>query len=84
MDDLIAEIRDRLDWIGVDFLDSDDEDEEDDELATADNLANNDDVSGDQRTFEKKSVRLLDYACGTGMVSRVSPLYLPGYLPASF
>jgi hypothetical protein len=72
MDGLIAEIQDRLEWIGVDFLDSDDEDEEDDELADADERANTNSGVGDQNTMEKKSVRFLDYACGTGTVSRVS------------
>lgn len=76
MEGLIAEIRNRLDWIGIDFLDSDDEDEEDDELATADDNANDGDVSGDQRTLQKKTVRFLDYACGSGMVSQALSPYI--------
>jgi SAM-dependent methyltransferase len=56
---LMAEIRARLEWIGVDFLD-DSKDEED--------VVEGGKVDG-------KSVKLLDYGCGTGMVSRVSPLF---------
>jgi hypothetical protein len=55
---LIEEVRLRLDWIGVDFLDEDD----------------NDDEEGEAPSAQKKAriVRLLDYACGPGMMSRVS------------
>ncbi|KAK4153714.1 methyltransferase [Chaetomidium leptoderma] len=52
---LIEEIRARTDFIGVDWVD----DEEDD-----------DDVEESGNAAPKKSVRLLDYACGTGVVSR--------------
>lgn len=69
IEELIAEIRSRLDWIGVDFLNDDEGDEEDDELADADERAN--EVGGDGGKIERKVVRLLDYACGPGMVSRV-------------
>lgn len=41
---IMREIRDRLDWFGVDWV----KDHE-----------------------ESKEVRLLDYACGTGLISRV-------------
>jgi hypothetical protein len=70
---LIEEIRSRRDWLGVDFLDEDEGDEEDDEIADADERANEPGADG---MIERKVVRLLDYACGPGMVSRVSPLSL--------
>ena len=50
---LIAEIRARLDWIGVDFRDDKAKDR----------------VEGGE--VEEKRVRLLDYGCGGGMISRV-------------
>jgi hypothetical protein len=50
-------------------LDDDEGDEEDDEIADADERAN--EVSGDGGEIKRKVVRLLDYACGPGMVSRV-------------
>lgn len=54
-------IRDRLDFLGVGWASDDDEDTEDDEGRDA------------PRESKKpaKSVRLLDYACGTGTISRV-------------
>ena len=55
-EELITEIHSRRDWIGVDFLDDPKEKEGG--------------VEGEK--VDKKTVRLLDYACGTGMVSRVS------------
>jgi hypothetical protein len=66
---LIGEIRSRRDWIGIDFLDEDEGGEEDDELADADERAN--EAGGDGGEIRRKTVRLLDYACGPGMVSRV-------------
>jgi hypothetical protein len=56
---LIAEIRSRLDWISVDFLDGS-KDEED---------------GSEAEEIEGKSMRILDYGCGPGMISRVSPLF---------
>jgi SAM-dependent methyltransferase len=50
---LVAEIRARLDWIGVDFRDD---------------KAKDGAVEGE---VEEKRVRLLDYGCGGGMISRV-------------
>jgi hypothetical protein len=52
---LIAELRNRLDWIGCGFLD--------------DSKVKDDEVEAGE--VDKRSVRLLDYGCGTGMVSRV-------------
>jgi hypothetical protein len=54
-EELITEIRSRRDWIGVDLLDDSKEKEDGVEGAKVD----------------IKTVRLLDYACGTGLVSRV-------------
>jgi hypothetical protein len=62
---LITEIRSRRDWIGVDFLD-DSKDKEDG-------------IQGEKP--DTKSIRLLDYACGNGMISQVS-LFIP--FPNSF
>ncbi|RYP55941.1 hypothetical protein DL769_010011 [Monosporascus sp. CRB-8-3] len=64
---LTAELRCRLDFIGVDW---DDEDEDDD-----------DDVGRDAQSQagkknKKKQVRMLDYACGTGMMSRALAPYV--------
>ncbi|KAI0021440.1 S-adenosyl-L-methionine-dependent methyltransferase [Xylariomycetidae sp. FL0641] len=53
---LTREIQDRLDFIGVDWVSTDDEDDE----------------AGGK---PKKEVRLLDYACGTGMMSRALAPY---------
>jgi hypothetical protein len=74
---LIEEIRSRRNWLGIDFLDEDEGDEEDDEIADADNRANEPDGDG---TIERKVVRLLDYACGPGMVSRVGFFILHVFL----
>lgn len=53
---LIAEIRNRRDWIGVDILGGPE-----------------DKGSGvENGKVETKSVRLLDYGCGTGLIARVS------------
>jgi hypothetical protein len=49
----------RRDWIGIDWA----EDESESEATTSASSAK-----------PKKTVRLLDYACGTGLVSRVCPL----------
>lgn len=54
---IMKEIQDRRDWIGVDWVpDSSDEEEA---------------AESSSKTTEKKTIRLLDYACGTGLVSRV-------------
>lgn len=58
MNKLIEEIRARVDFIGVDWAD-----EEDDEDA-----GGGDDVEKKGETAQsQRSVRLLDYACGTGV-----------------
>jgi len=53
---LVEEIRARLDFIGVDWV-ADDE--------------NGDGNAAEGDAQSKKTVRLLDYACGTGLISRV-------------
>ncbi|KAI0434810.1 S-adenosyl-L-methionine-dependent methyltransferase [Xylaria sp. FL1042] len=59
---LTRELQARLDFIGVDWA-SDDEDSEDDE--------------GQRKNKKpKREVRLLDYACGTGMMSRALAPYM--------
>ncbi|KAL2020501.1 hypothetical protein VTK56DRAFT_8386 [Thermocarpiscus australiensis] len=58
---IIEEIRARLDFIGVDWVDDDDDDD-----------GNGETTSGET---EKKTARLLDYACGTGVVSRALAPY---------
>ncbi|KAL2136812.1 hypothetical protein VTI74DRAFT_1026 [Chaetomium olivicolor] len=56
---LIEEFRAKLDFIGVDWVDDDESDAE-----------------GAKKTeHAKKSVKLLDYACGTGVVSRALAPY---------
>ncbi|KAK3364424.1 S-adenosyl-L-methionine-dependent methyltransferase [Lasiosphaeria hispida] len=65
---LVEEIRSRLDFIGVDWVDDSDDD--------------GDEEGGkNEESITKKGVRLLDYACGTGLVSRVS--HIPSIAGAS-
>ncbi|KAJ4298439.1 hypothetical protein N0V88_003469 [Collariella sp. IMI 366227] len=61
---LVEEIRAKLDFIGADWVEDDDEDEGGDEGQAK--------KAGDA---PEKSVRLLDYACGTGVVSRALAPY---------
>ncbi|KAL2150043.1 hypothetical protein VTH82DRAFT_7719 [Thermothelomyces myriococcoides] len=72
LDRLIEEIRSRLDFIGVAWVDDDEDDDN----------SNNSAVGGDTAARANKSngtpnrtVRLLDYACGTGVVSRALAPY---------
>ena len=53
LDKLIEEIRARLDFLGVDWVDDDESGDDDDGKA-------------DKKEVRERSVRLLDYACGTG------------------
>lgn len=63
---LEKEIRKRKDFIGADWVIDDDDDDDDD----------SENESAAQPTAAKgRSVRLLDYACGTGLISRVSLLF---------
>ncbi|KAK3372414.1 S-adenosyl-L-methionine-dependent methyltransferase [Podospora didyma] len=64
---IVMEIRSRLDFIGVDWVDDDSD-------------SNGDDVAEQQKNDDapaepKRQVRLLDYACGTGVVSRALAPY---------
>ncbi|KAM0280137.1 hypothetical protein ACHAQH_004209 [Verticillium albo-atrum] len=63
---LAQEIQNRRDFIGVDWVqeDSDDDDDDDDH-----------DNDENARTGDGKTVKLLDYACGTGLVSRALAQY---------
>ena len=61
LDQLIKEIRARKDFIGVQWVEDDDEEDEEDN-----------DAEVDAKHMPERPVRLLDYACGTGVVSRVS------------
>ena len=59
----MREIRARKDFIGVQWIEEDDDEDDDDD----------DDVESDEAKPEPaRAVKLLDYACGTGVVSRVS------------
>lgn len=64
---LTEAIQSRLDFIGVDW--ADDEDDDDDEEGDEKDK----DAVGQtsQPANSPRQVRLLDYACGTGMISRV-------------
>lgn len=72
----MEEIRERRDFIGVDWVSEDDEVED----------------GSKEEGAQKKSVRLLDYACGTGVGKSslavlapcsLSPFSLTHYLPTS-
>ncbi|KAK3337499.1 methyltransferase-like protein [Cercophora scortea] len=54
---IVEEIRSRLDFIGADWVDDDDDDDDDDKQS-------------ENAAPPARAVRLLDYACGTGVVSR--------------
>lgn len=70
----MEEIRSRLDWIGVDFIDESENDDGGESDGKRDGDADGQPAvtNNDATKKEKKEVRLLDYACGPGMVSRVS------------
>lgn len=63
LDQIVKEIRARLDFIGVDWVEDDDD---------AEDESNKD--KSEEKT-PKKEVRMLDYACGTGVVSRALAPY---------
>ncbi len=67
---LIAEIRYCRDWIGVDFLEHLFKFKEDKKQVNTDEHVTDEGVRAEE--FEMKSVKLLDYARGTGIISRVS------------
>ncbi|KAL2180715.1 methyltransferase-like protein [Thermothelomyces heterothallicus CBS 202.75] len=73
LDRLIEEIRARLDFIGVAWVYDNDDDDDDNGDGSA-----VDDATTRARKSEgtpEKTVRLLDYACGTGVVSRALAPY---------
>ncbi|RYP71515.1 hypothetical protein DL771_004770 [Monosporascus sp. 5C6A] len=70
---LTAELRCRLDFIGVDW---DDEDEGDGDSGENGDSAEPKDAQAQAEKKKKKQVRLLDYACGTGMMSRALAPYV--------
>ncbi|KAI0600712.1 S-adenosyl-L-methionine-dependent methyltransferase [Biscogniauxia sp. FL1348] len=61
IDRLTREIQNRLDFIGVDWADDDDDEDKSEE---------------EEDKKPKREVRLLDYACGTGLVSRALAPYV--------
>lgn len=70
MKGIVDEIRSRLDWIGVDWVEeeesSDDEDKNEGGTSSSKVV---DDPS--QTSNSKKELRVFDYACGTGLITRV-------------
>ncbi|KAH8811385.1 S-adenosyl-L-methionine-dependent methyltransferase [Xylogone sp. PMI_703] len=59
---LIREIQKRKDWISTNWAEEDDDDDDDDD--------------DNEEAKPTKNVRLLDYACGTGLVSRALAPYI--------
>jgi hypothetical protein len=57
---IIAEIQARLEWIGVDWVEDEDSEDQDE----------------DDGVGRSRRVRFLDYACGTGSMSRVCSISL--------
>lgn len=66
---LTEAIQSRLDFIGVDWADDDDDDDDNDDQQDSDEKNKEDNA---RTPNDSRQVRLLDYACGTGMISRVS------------
>ncbi|KAI0886059.1 S-adenosyl-L-methionine-dependent methyltransferase [Annulohypoxylon maeteangense] len=66
---LTKEIQSRLDWIGVDWAIVDDDDDDDE------NEGHRKPVEESKSTQDRNEVRLLDYACGTGMMTRALAPY---------
>ena len=68
---IIDEIQSRREWIGVDWIEDSSSSEDESECSSS-VVKSEDQKSG-------KTVRLLDYACGTGLVSRVCLLKLSSF-----
>jgi hypothetical protein len=68
LDKLVEEIRARVDFIGVDWADEDDDEDGKGGVEKKDAAA-------------KRSVRLLDYACGTGVGKSPRPFQAKSCLP---
>ncbi|KAI0172416.1 S-adenosyl-L-methionine-dependent methyltransferase [Hypoxylon sp. FL1284] len=73
---LTEEIQARLDWIGVDWANAD---SDDDSSGTEDKARPDENADGAKKSHKpgqsKREVRLLDYACGTGMMTRALAPY---------
>jgi hypothetical protein len=71
LDKIVDDIRSHLNFIGDDWASDDDDSDSDDEQS---------------QTKPKRPVRLLDYACGTGTISRVGlrRYMCSGHLGAEF
>ncbi|KAK1844698.1 methyltransferase domain-containing protein [Colletotrichum chrysophilum] len=63
---LEREIRKRKDFIGVDWVDEDDDEDEDE----GDENSGKPAAAETNPATDSRPVRLLDYACGTGLISR--------------
>ncbi|PHH51141.1 putative methyltransferase C1347.09 [Ceratocystis fimbriata CBS 114723] len=75
LDRLVEEIRGHRDFIGVDWVDDDDSSSDDDRKEDNDGAGNIEDNCRSGCRTSRRPVRLLDYACGTGLVSRaLAPL----------
>ncbi|KAI2464743.1 S-adenosyl-L-methionine-dependent methyltransferase [Annulohypoxylon bovei var. microspora] len=72
---LTKEIQSRLAWIGVDWVVADDEDDSDGDSDEGENENDREGTKELKSDQDKKKVRLLDYACGTGMMSRALAPY---------
>ncbi|KAL2161134.1 hypothetical protein VTH06DRAFT_8353 [Thermothelomyces fergusii] len=71
LDRLIEEIRARLDFLGAAWVDDDEDDDTSDGSAVDDSATRANRSDG----VSERMVRLLDYACGTGVVSRALAPY---------
>ncbi|KXX77215.1 putative methyltransferase YcgJ [Madurella mycetomatis] len=69
LDQILQEIRARLHFLGVDWVDDDGDDGDDKDKTEGKEEVKN-------VLVQKKTVRLLDYACGTGVVSRALAPYV--------
>ncbi|KAF6806085.1 methyltransferase domain-containing protein [Colletotrichum sojae] len=70
---LEREIRKRKEFIGVDWVDDDDEDDDsdgDDGTGEGESHGSGKAAAEAAPAADTKPVRLLDYACGTGLISR--------------
>lgn len=65
---LIEEIQKRRYFISVDWVEDDSEDEDKDETGGDDGQEKK---ATKAKTDDQPAIRLLDYACGTGLISRV-------------
>ncbi|OTB07344.1 hypothetical protein M426DRAFT_20052 [Hypoxylon sp. CI-4A] len=72
---LTQEIQARLDWIGVDWAPTEEDDDDSDDSDESD--SGNESKPEEERAAAppRREVRMLDYACGTGMMSRALAPY---------